>query len=203
MDATVRGQIQEAEESGCSERGSEEGRVILNKDPWPWGSGTKVGCTELGPELWKAFSAEFTVRCQGPVSRLRPWRRCLREPRSDTPAPQPPSFMHLSDVAGTDEATLLWFWVFFGGGGVFICFLFFETVSLCSPGCPRTHSVDQAGLKLRNPPASASQVLGLKACVTTARRFWWLLHCLSWCLWVDKQTDGCVELGDYPSHVQT
>ena len=26
-----------------------------------------------------------------------------------------------------------------------------------------THSVDQAGLKLRNLPASASQVLGLKA----------------------------------------
>jgi hypothetical protein len=38
---------------------------------------------------------------------------------------------------------------------------------LCSPGCPGTHSVDQAGLKLRTPPASASQVLGLKACATT------------------------------------
>jgi hypothetical protein len=35
--------------------------------------------------------------------------------------------------------------------------------------CPGTHSVDQAGLELRNPPASASQVLGLKACTTTAR----------------------------------
>ncbi|GAB1299121.1 N-alpha-acetyltransferase 16, NatA auxiliary subunit [Apodemus speciosus] len=39
---------------------------------------------------------------------------------------------------------------------------FFETVSLCSPGCPGTHSVDQAGLELRNLPASASQVLGLQ-----------------------------------------
>jgi hypothetical protein len=39
-------------------------------------------------------------------------------------------------------------------------------VSLCSPGCPGTHSVDQAGLQLRNLPASASQVLGLKACTT-------------------------------------
>ena len=28
--------------------------------------------------------------------------------------------------------------------------------------CPGTHSVDQAGLKLSDPPASASQVLGLK-----------------------------------------
>jgi hypothetical protein len=38
---------------------------------------------------------------------------------------------------------------------------------LCSPGCPGTHSVDKAGLELRNPPASASRVLGLKACTTT------------------------------------
>jgi hypothetical protein len=31
-----------------------------------------------------------------------------------------------------------------------------------------THFVDQASLELRNPPASASQVLGLQACATTA-----------------------------------
>jgi hypothetical protein len=42
-----------------------------------------------------------------------------------------------------------------------------ETGFLCSPGCPGTHSVDQVGLQLRNLPASASQVLGLKACATT------------------------------------
>jgi hypothetical protein len=50
------------------------------------------------------------------------------------------------------------------------CFVFFQDrVSLCSPGCPVTHFVDQAGLELRNPPASASasQVLGSKACDTT------------------------------------
>jgi hypothetical protein len=41
-------------------------------------------------------------------------------------------------------------------------FFFRDRVSLCSPVCPGTHSVDQAGLELRNPPASASQVLGLK-----------------------------------------
>jgi hypothetical protein len=51
---------------------------------------------------------------------------------------------------------------FFGGGGGGG-----ERVSLCSPGCPGTHFVDQAGLKLRNPPASASRVLGLKVCATT------------------------------------
>jgi hypothetical protein len=54
---------------------------------------------------------------------------------------------------------LVWFgfWFFFEIG----------FLSLCSPGCSGTHSVDKAGLKLRNPPASASQVLGLKACATT------------------------------------
>jgi hypothetical protein len=41
------------------------------------------------------------------------------------------------------------------------CFVLFfrDRVSLCSPDCPGTHSVDQAGLKLRSSPASASQVL--------------------------------------------
>jgi hypothetical protein len=53
-------------------------------------------------------------------------------------------------------------------GDFFFLFWFFrDRVSLYSPGCPGTHFVDQAGLELRNPPASASQVLGLKACVTT------------------------------------
>jgi hypothetical protein len=54
----------------------------------------------------------------------------------------------------------------------FVLFCFFpDRVSLCSSGCPGTHSEDQAGLELKNLPASASQVLGLKACPTTA----WLL----------------------------
>jgi hypothetical protein len=47
--------------------------------------------------------------------------------------------------------------------------LFRDRVSLCSPGCPGTHSADQAGLELRNSPASASQVLELKACATTTQ----------------------------------
>jgi hypothetical protein len=33
----------------------------------------------------------------------------------------------------------------------FVLFLFCF-VFLCSPGCPGIHSVDQAGLELRNPP---------------------------------------------------
>jgi hypothetical protein len=44
--------------------------------------------------------------------------------------------------------------------------VFQDKVSLYSPGCPGTHSVDQAGLELRNRPASASRVLGLKAGAT-------------------------------------
>jgi hypothetical protein len=52
---------------------------------------------------------------------------------------------------------------------LFIFLFFRDRVSLCSPGCPGTHFVDQAGLELRNLPVSASQVLGLKACASTAR----------------------------------
>jgi hypothetical protein len=49
---------------------------------------------------------------------------------------------------------------------------FSNMVSLCSPGYPGTYSVDQAGLNLRDLPASASQVLGLKEYTMTA----WLPH---------------------------
>jgi hypothetical protein len=76
----------------------------------------------------------------------------------------------------TIKIKLLWenkfavlFFVLFWFGLVFR-----DKVSLRnSPGCPETHSVEQVGLELRNPPASASQVLGLKACATTA----WLHFC--------------------------
>jgi hypothetical protein len=49
----------------------------------------------------------------------------------------------------------------------FLCFvcLFFlvfqDRVFLYSPGCPGAHFVDQAGLELRNPPASASGIKGV------------------------------------------
>jgi hypothetical protein len=45
---------------------------------------------------------------------------------------------------------------------IFVCLLVLYRVSLYSPGCPGTHFIDQAGFKLRNPPASTSRVLGLK-----------------------------------------
>jgi hypothetical protein len=52
---------------------------------------------------------------------------------------------------------------------LFVCLfvVFRGSVSLYSSGCPGTHFVDQAGLEIRNLPASASQMLGLKACATT------------------------------------
>ena len=58
--------------------------------------------------------------------------------------------------------------VWFGSFCLFVCLFvcFFNRVSLCSLGCPGTHSVDQVGLELRNPPASVSQMLGLKVCAT-------------------------------------
>jgi hypothetical protein len=63
---------------------------------------------------------------------------------------------------------------------IFTPFFFFlvfrDRVSLYSPGCPGTHFVDQAGLELRNPPASASRVLGLKMCATTARLHFFIFN---------------------------
>ena len=57
----------------------------------------------------------------------------------------------------------------------FFSFAFFQdSVSLCSHGCPGTHFVDKAGLELRNLPASASQVLGLKVCAPSALRNFFL-----------------------------
>jgi hypothetical protein len=85
-----------------------------------------------------------------------------------------------------------------------VCF-FRDRVSLCSPGCPGTHFVDQAGHELRNPPASASRVLGLKACATTA---WlpilifcihmltdlFLLHCVYVCVCVCVYVCVCMRV---------
>jgi len=67
-----------------------------------------------------------------------------------------------------DQVPVLSFFFFFFVFFFFCLFVFFrDRVSLYSPGCPGAHFVDQAGLELRNPPASASRVLGLKAWATT------------------------------------
>jgi hypothetical protein len=67
-----------------------------------------------------------------------------------------------------------------GGFFLFFFLVFRDRVSLYSSGCPGTHFVDQAGLQLRNMPASASQVLGLKVCITTARQGWLFFNVNLW-----------------------
>jgi hypothetical protein len=80
---------------------------------------------------------------------------------------------------GFDWFGLVWFglvWFLFVFCFVLFCFVLFcfvlfcflrDRVSLYNPGCFGIHSIDQAVLKLRDPPTSASQVLGLKVCATT------------------------------------
>ena len=66
------------------------------------------------------------------------------------------------------------FFFFFG--------VFWDRISLYNPGFPGTQSVDQVGLELRNPPATASQVLGLKVC-TTMPGFCILILKKDLCVW--------------------
>jgi hypothetical protein len=75
--------------------------------------------------------------------------------------------MSMSLISCDLNKNIAWISLFFLFSFFFFFFLVFrDRVSLCSPGCPGTYFVDQAGLELRNPPASASWVLGLKACAT-------------------------------------
>jgi hypothetical protein len=68
-------------------------------------------------------------------------------------------------LGGGGIVVVVWFWfLFFFWFLVLLLLLllfgfslvFPDRVSLYSPGCPGTYFVDQAGLELRNPPASAS-----------------------------------------------
>jgi hypothetical protein len=68
--------------------------------------------------------------------------------------------------------------------------VFRDSVFLCSPGCLGTHFVDQAGLELRNLSASASQVLGLKACATTAFPFILSIYDPLYGIWLCDSVDG-------------
>jgi hypothetical protein len=53
------------------------------------------------------------------------------------------------------EFSFVWFSMVFRG-----------RIFLCSPGFPGSHSVHHGSIKIRDPPSSASQVTGFKACVT-------------------------------------
>jgi hypothetical protein len=67
---------------------------------------------------------------------------------------------------------LVWFGFFF---------FFFPETEL-SLGYPGTHSVEHAVLELRNLPASAFQVLGLKVCATTTQLIFVLVFCVCVCV---------------------
>jgi hypothetical protein len=55
--------------------------------------------------------------------------------------------------------------------GWLVGLVFQDRDSLSSSGYPGTHCVEQAGLELRDPLASVSQVLGLKVCTTTTQLY--------------------------------
>ena len=78
--------------------------------------------------------------------------------------------------------------VLFGFGFISFVFVFvfvclFETGFLCSPDCPGTHSVGQAGLKLRNLPAFAFNVLGIKG-VSQHHPSFLFCFVLVWIFWL-------------------
>jgi hypothetical protein len=75
----------------------------------------------------------------------------------------------LHHLAHPENFILFYFFIFY-----FLVF-FRDRVSLCSPGCPGIHSVDQAGLELRNLPAPASRVLGSKGVRHHTRLFIFLI----------------------------
>jgi hypothetical protein len=79
---------------------------------------------------------------------------------------------------GQQQALPLRLFLFFFS---FFFFFFFETgfLYIALAVLELTHSVDQVGLELRNPPVSDSEVLGLKACTTTAQ-----LIDFSWCVYI-------------------
>ena len=75
----------------------------------------------------------------------------------------------------------VWFFLF-----LVLVLVFRDRFSLYSPGYPGTHSVDQAGPEIRNRPASASasKVLGLKVCATTAHCEFFFAVLFVFCLFV-------------------
>jgi hypothetical protein len=70
-----------------------------------------------------------------------------------------------SDPKCTNRSCVFVLYIFYVGSygttmgcceSTLLSFYFLDRVSLCNLGCPGTHSVDQAGLELRDPLASAS-----------------------------------------------
>jgi hypothetical protein len=111
-------------------------------------------------ELWSPFLVDTTRR-----NLLCLW---LREHCST-----------VSIIRTRQSSSWLWVCVFYEFLFIYLFIYLFilvfrDRVSLYRPGCPGSHFVDQAGLKFRNLPASASRVLGLKAFAITpsCKRIW-------------------------------
>lgn len=66
---------------------------------------------------------------------------------------------------------------------LFVCLLFPDRVSLCRLGYPGIHYVDKASFDLRDPAASVSGVLALKACTTTTQKHTVLIELISSLPW--------------------
>jgi hypothetical protein len=95
-----------------------------------------------------------------PFGRLKKLKSVIREGGSS-----PVRCVHWQWRA--DRRALLLLWTI--NRHFFCLFVFWDRVSLYSPGCLGTHFVDQAGLELRNPPVFASWVLGLKVWAPPSR----------------------------------
>ena len=111
----------------------------------------------------KKAGKQTDTQCQhpplwSPFSNLLTWPRA-----SAAPSLWALSLLFLTYMTISDH--LLFFFFFFLV--LVLVLVFQDRVSLYSRGCPGTHFVNQAGLELRSLPASASRVLGLKACATT------------------------------------
>jgi hypothetical protein len=105
---------------------------------------------------------------------------CIR----DSPTPTPfPSLPPLPPPPPSPSLLYFIFLIFY----FYFFFVFFKTGFLhIALAVLELTFVDQAGLELRNPPASASQVLALKACATTAQLLFFKLQgSVSW----DKKLD--------------
>jgi hypothetical protein len=103
------------------------------------GRGQRIPCRSLLPTSTIWFPG-LEFRLSGLKARLFTYRAILLTQITNLDVKQNP-------IKLAEENRISFFVGFFV---VLFCFLR-DKVSLCSPGSPRTHSVDQAGLELRDP----------------------------------------------------
>jgi hypothetical protein len=123
---------------------------------------------------FKCYPLSWFPLQKPPIPSSLPFYEGIRLPTHPLQLPHPgnPPPLHWGIEPSQDQETFfpqpqLRFWFF----GLFLfLFFFWDRVSLCSPGCPGTHSVDHTGFELRNPPASVSRMLGLKTCATNTHQ---------------------------------